>query len=412
MHRLIAAASAAVLSLTLLAPPAQAADIVIVSRSGNQVGDPSLLVTSTICGDPLQVTSDGYTYDRVNGPGTAPRGDGSLQITRQDTGLITGLAFISGRDLNDLASSFAGSFRTTFDGQAVAAVARFVDPFWRGIVVVPTTANTWTSVDFTTLDFDWSDGNGGSMTGTIAEFITAHGAGSVVGILGGSQCETPTAGSVYLDNVRIGAGSDTQIFDFEPLIPTALTAVASKSVITNGDPVTLRTTMTGAGSPVAGGVVRLFHKPFGAASYTMLGQATTNANGVASLVAHPKKITSYQWRYDGDTQTYAAGQSPIRAVGVRAKVTLSVADPTLVPGQKLIVTGLVSPAKTGFVATLWRKTATGKVKLASTTMVRADGTYRISKVLTNRGTYKVFVTVPAAKGNLAGTSPIRTATVS
>jgi len=97
---------------------------------------------------------------------------------------------------------------------------------------------------------------------------------------------------------------------------------------------------------------------------------------------------------------------------VKAKVTLTLADSTLSPGQTLVATGRITPAKVDSVATLWRKTSSGPVRLRSITLTESDGTFRITKVLNSRGTYKVYVTVPAAKGNLAGTSPIRTATVS
>ena len=59
-----------------------------------------------------------------------------------------------------------------------------------------------------------------------------------------------------------------------------------------------------------------------------------------------------------------------------------------------------------------RLTAILTAALRSITLTQGDGFYLISKVLNSRGTYNVYVTVPAAKGNLAGTSPIRTATVS
>ena len=409
MHRLITAAIAALLTTSLLAPPAHAAEVVIVSRSGNQAGDPAVFVASTVCGDPGQVVSGGFTYDRVTGPGAAPRGAGSLRLVRQDAGLISGLASIGGRDLNDLAATFEGSFRSSFGGTAVAFVAQ-LSSGWHGGATVPLTANTWTSVDFTQLPFTWTNGID-TESNTIAGFIAVHGAGTAGSVVGAADCENSTTGTVFVDDLRIGAGTDTQIFDFEPLLPTAVTATASKSTITIGGSVKLSTTLTSDGTPLASRPVELFHKPFGQSSYTTLGTVDTNASGIASLTLFPKKNTSYQWRYGGDTQEYDASQSPIRSVGVRARVTIALADATLKPGQTLVVTGKVTPAKTGFVATLWRKTATGKVKLASTTMVRADGSYRIAKTLTAKGTYKLFVTVPAAQGNLAGSSPIRTATV-
>jgi len=411
MHRLITAATVAVLTASMLAPPAHAADVVIVSRSGNEVGNPSIHVASSFCGVPGQLTTSGFTYSRVIGPSPTPRGDGSLRLARQQSGLISGIAFIGGRNLSDLQTALGGSFRAGFDGEVQAVVGYFGSPIWQGVATVPLTKDTWTSVDFTSATFQWTDGNTGSESKTLATFLADHGDDTVGGIVGASACAGSTTGSVFLDDIRIGAGTNTQIFDFEPLIPTAITATVSKNIITNGGSVKLSTKLTSDGTPLAGRPVELVHKPFGQSSYSSLGTVDTNASGIASLTLFPKKNTSYQWRYGGDTQEYAASQSPIRSVGVRARVTIALADPTLKPGQTLVVTGKVTPPKTGFVATLWRKTATGKVKLASTTMVRADGTYRIARALQTKGTYVVFVTVPAAKGNLAGTSPTRTATV-
>jgi hypothetical protein len=41
----------------------------------------------------------------------------------------------------------------------------------------------------------------------------------------------------------------------------------------------------------------------------------------------------------------------------------------------------------------------------------ANGTFTIRKVLRTKGTYRVYVTIPAGTGNVNGTSPTRTATV-
>jgi len=168
--------------------------------------------------------------------------------------------------------------------------------------------------------------------------------------------------------------------------------------------------MRAGGQPLAGAPVKLLVKPWGAESYSVLKNLTTDSEGRSHTTVGPLRNTSYRWHFPGDGENLAAS-SPAKSVGVRARVTIALADATLRPGQTLVVTGKVTPAKPGFVATLWRKTVTGKVKLASTTMVRADGTYRIAKALQTKGTYVLFVTVPAAKGNLAGTSPTRTATV-
>jgi len=321
MRRLITAATAAVLTTSLLAPPAHAADVVIVSRTGVEAGTPALHITSAFCGDPGQPTTQGFTFSRVTGPAPAPLGDGSLRIVRQQVDLISGVAFLAGRHLTDLEATLQGEFRAGFTGEVQAVVGYFGSTVWLGVATVPLAANTWTPVDFTEKQFRWFDGIATTETKTLADFRSSHGDQNVAGLVGVSACAGSTTGTVFLDDLRIGSGTDTQIFDFEPLLPTAVTATASKSTITNGGGVLLSTKLTSDGTPLAGRPVELLHKPFGQSSYTSLGTVDTNASGIASLTQFPKKNTSYQWRYGGDTQEYAASHSPTVSVGVRARVT-------------------------------------------------------------------------------------------
>jgi hypothetical protein len=156
----------------------------------------------------------------------------------------------------------------------------------------------------------------------------------------------------------------------------------------------------------------LLARKYNEVAYTQVGSGvTTNCSGVARKTVSPAKNTTYQWYFKGDTN-YRPVASPFKLIGVRAKLTLTLADSTLHSGQTLVATGRITPAKVNQVATLWRKTSSGPVKLGSVTLTETDGTYRITKVLSAKGTYNVYVTVPAATGNLKGTSPIRTATVS
>jgi hypothetical protein len=97
-------------------------------------------------------------------------------------------------------------------------------------------------------------------------------------------------------------------------------------------------------------------------------------------------------------------------VKVHTKVTSRIVDAILTRGQTLVVRGGTTPAKPGVTATLWRKTSAGPVKLDTAT-VDTNGTYKLTEVASTRGTWKVYVTVPAATGNLAGESPLRSAGV-
>ena len=97
-------------------------------------------------------------------------------------------------------------------------------------------------------------------------------------------------------------------------------------------------------------------------------------------------------------------------VKVATRIGLKVADATIGRGQRVVASGRTRPAKRGATVVLWYSRPTGRVRLASTS-VRRDATYRISKAMGTRGSYALYVTVEAARGNLAGVSAIRSLTV-
>jgi len=417
--RLFAALIAALLPVVLLPAPSQAATSTIISRSGTTAGTPSVLMTSFECGEiPFQSGSTGtYTVDRAIGPGTAPLGIGSLRINQLQAGLISGVAF-ENRSLNTLAS-FRGAFRSTLNGAHVYGALRVVandGSVWIGTAVVAALArNTWKTAYGLTPVYTWVEQDDDDRVRflTPAGFKNQFGWGKTNGYLAAGVCDPFSAPTIYADNFRVSkGGGDTQVFDFEPRLSTTASISASRSVITNGGSTTLATTLRHGTKVLPGRSMVLLAKPYLALGYSQVGAAvTTNSNGVARKTVAPAHNTTYVWYFKGD-KNYRPAQSYLQYIGVRARVTLTLADSTLHPGQTLVATGRITPAKVDSVATLWRKTSSGRVKLGSVTMTESDGTYRITRVISNAGTYKVYVTVPAAKGNLAGTSPIRTATVS
>jgi hypothetical protein len=98
-------------------------------------------------------------------------------------------------------------------------------------------------------------------------------------------------------------------------------------------------------------------------------------------------------------------------VDVRTAVTSVLADRTVRKGGHLVLSGRTVPAKPGTSVTLWRRTA-GPSRQLATGVIKGDGSYRLTARATKKGSWKVFATVAAASGNLAGTSPVRTAKVS
>jgi len=416
--RLIAALIAALLPVVLLPSPAGAAVITIVSRSGTTAGTPPVEMTSFECGElPFQPGPTGsYTVDRAVGPGTPPLGIGSLRINQLQAGLISGVSF-EDRHVNTLAA-FSGRFRSNLATHVYAALrVKAADGSeWIGMALVTNlAANTWQTANGVTAQYGWVEQFPGDRTEpnlTPAGFKNIHGSVTLRGSLAAGTCSF-TGSTVYVDDFRVSkGGGDTQVFNFEPRLVTSASISASPQVITSGRSTTLATTLRHLTKVLPGRTMRLLAKPYGAAGYTQVGTAvTTNSNGVARKTVSPARNTTYVWYFKGD-KNYRPVWSPVQYVGVKAKVTLTLADSTLHSGQTLVATGRISPAKVDKVATLWRRTSNGPVKLGSVTLTETDGSYRITKVLSGKGTYKVYVTVPAAKGNLAGTSPIRTATVS
>lgn len=419
--RLIATVTAALLPVLLMPAPAQAATITIVSRSGTTAGTPAVEMTSFECSIPFTSASNGtYTVDRAAGPGTAPLGTGSLRINQLQTGLVSGVAF-ENRSLTAIAATggqLQGWFRSGPGAASVRGALKVSladNSTWIGEAVVRNlAASTWQLANARAVPFLWveqGEGNGVE-TQTIADFRDAHGPGTVDGYLAAGGCTAFSTSTVYVDNFRISKGSDTQVFNFEPRLATSASISASRNAITNGSSTTLTTTLRHNTKALPGRTMFLLAKPYGALGYTQVGAGvTTNSNGVARKTVSPARNTTYAWYFKGD-RNYRPVSSGARAIGVRAKVTLTLADSTLRVGHALVANGRITPAKVDSVATLWRKTSSGRVKLGSIPLTATDGTFRITKELNTRGTYKVYVTVPAAKGNRAGTSPIRTATVS
>lgn len=172
------------------------------------------------------------------------------------------------------------------------------------------------------------------------------------------------------------------------------------------------TTVSATFSSTAGnnGVpLELWAKPYGS-TWRKVTTLATDGVGKASRSVSPLYNTTFMWKFLADS-TRASSSSNYVTVRVHPKVTLSLADASIRAGQAVVARGYVRPAKPGATATLWRVTPTGWVKLGSNT-IRSDGTYAIRKVLWTRTAYSLVVTVPAASGNLKGTSPARSLSVS
>lgn len=340
----------------------------------------------------------------VFGPGEPPIGAGSVSLTA-----ATGSYAALGRSISSLATL------TTFDLSGYAPTGQlrigFILPGNRHLVYTLTAAS-WTHVDLVAAPYEYySDPSADPVTTTIGGFLASNGDTPATVAISAFGCNVGT--TVYVDDLAFAAdGNAATRYDFEAKHEMQINPYASPGTLTFGQPTTLTAEMFQDGDPIgAGFYAELWKKPSGG-SWTKVGtfENPNLEDPTFRVVQKPSVTTAYQWRFPGDSLRWPA-VSPTTTVKVRSLVTLALADTTLHPGQTLIASGKVSPAKGGYLATLWRVTPSGKVKLG-TGIIRATGAYRITKVLKAKGTYKVLVTVPAAIGNLAGTSATRSAKVS
>ena len=212
----------------------------------------------------------------------------------------------------------------------------------------------------------------------------------------------PLSLAVNDSNYRDNTGAFSASVSTSSTTATSLTITASASRITAGQGVTLSTTLTRGGTPMANTTVALLAAKTGTTTFKQVATATTDANGVAKSTRHPSFNTTFEWSFAGSGNASPA-TSPTKAITVRTKVTLHVFDTTLGSGQPLVVWGATSPNKWGVTITIYRHTKAGNTKLGAV-KVRSDGTWGFSHRV-HSGSASVFAHIPATARNAAGASP-------
>jgi hypothetical protein len=259
----------------------------------------------------------------------------------------------------------------------------------------------------------------GDGTASLQEFVAQYGDGAGVvqvvrapcyaGLTTGNPGWTAPSGlgaDTYLDAVTITLGENPPTYDFEDHV-FGLSMTVGQTLITAGDKVRISGGVTRDGAAFSGLTVQLLARRWDAVGWTKVASAVSNSRGRVGVDVRPEQNTAYKWSYPTTRQT-----SPSLQIGVRTRLTLSIDDTTLHQGDKLHVRGTVRPADRRYTTiTLMRRTASGAVSLARG-YDTGNGHYRIDVVLKDRGTYKVFVTIPATKGNELGRTVTKKVTVS
>lgn len=414
MRRIVLGTVSALALALLPATPAVADNTVVVY--GLAFPSSSAGVAAVDCSNSFSPLNSAPQLGIDRGPETPPAGTRSMRFS-----------FPGGPAAGGLYADAANMSATTVVGVSLhtnatatgAAYAVYQAPadngtnlYWQGRVELSQPPGGWRTVDVGGATYSWGKYNtttgqlvAGGGTGTVAAFTAANGNGDGYFVLG-FGCNTQT---VNLDAFRIGSPGSVTTYDLEA--QKTKIAISAPTVTTAGTAVTVRGRLQAIPTnDMEHQEVRLEAKAYGSSTYKFVGSDFSDASGRVSVTIKPTKQTSYRWRFLGIDSSLGSLSAP-GLVRVKTAVSATVADRTLRLGQRLVVTGKTTPAKPGFRATLWRAAPGGKVKVGSA-LISASGAYRVTATVRKTGRWTVWVTVPAATGNLAGTSAKRTLTVS
>lgn len=303
------------------------------------------------------------------------------------------------------------------NGSAGVAYAGYQAPadwstkrFWVGRADVTAAANGWQQIDATDLTYTWTQYDLGTLkpvdhadgAATVPAFLAAHGGDGPGFYATGFGCD----GQPFkIDSLRSGSAGAVTTYDLEGFTSTAGIS-GSASTITAGESVTLSGVVRDQWArTLPHGLVVLEEQKTGTDRFVPVeGAAASLDAGDPTVTVQPEANTVYRWSFAG-TWSFDGSVSEPFSVDVATAVT---ATTERVPDSgALVATGSVTPAKPGVSATLWRvvkdvQTVVGEAPIAD------DGSYRIEVPDAPRTFSRYVVTVPAASGNLAGTSALQT----
>ncbi len=401
-HRVSVLASTAAL-LALSVAPVQAAVFEVV------IGQPppGWVETNFDCGNKASGAVSGGSLAPKFGPAVNGTSDGSIAITAGDSDM-EGFALAIPRfaDLAEIGGHFweapGGRFayRITVDtGSGIKALVWEPNP----------TDETWApanpflnSTPWTVYD-DNSIANPAAEPTTLAAFQLLYPEADFTFGLVSWGCLT--ASTVYVDTMRVVVNGVEYAYDFEPQ-PTSVAIDSNKTTVVSGNPVQLSTVLLDHLPEPLAGSVRLVAAPSHGVAYPV-GTADTDSTGIGALTDTPVYTTVYRWYFDG-AGIHGPSQSVKLKIPVKSKVTASLADATVMKGERVKVTGELEPGWNDLLMTLWRETSTGKVKLG-TARTTPNSTFKLlSSAISTTGsaTWKVYVTSAPTEDNTAGKSKV------
>ena len=202
------------------------------------------------------------------------------------------------------------------------------------------------------------------------------------------------------------------------LMPTSASLVDNPSPLTFGQTTTLSGRLASGARAVAGKRVVLEHRPAGASTFKALRQVNTNATGNYYFTGvKPAKNTDFRVRFAGDA---AAGLQPtasaVRRVNVKVVVSANVSATSVTAGQRVRISGAVSPVHAGSVKltvtsngrTVTETSISTSQSQLTTTPTLFDSNYALTYKPTTPGTHQVLVSFAGDADHLGNSSVIKT----
>ncbi|MBF4766774.1 hypothetical protein ISU10_03210 [Nocardioides agariphilus] len=319
------------------------------------------------------------------------------------------------------AGSSPGSFYVSIDPDGTG-----FQSYYYANVNLNVNYDTWGAWNLESFAFDWFYWDGVSSSAsdvdtTIAQFATDHGNGSGArfGFLFGCDGR-----DYYMDNLRIGVGSTTTVYDFEG-VPSAtylstfgshhsdmlvqdlrrLTLITGQRHWLAGDSWSFGDGVIGTGW--FNGTARLFAKGYGQSSFRFMGSSDFTTEDHAWFEIRPRKNTVYRVDTPG-TNTFEPSGSLTLKVSVKRRVSVRIADTTIFRGRSIKFSGVIKPRDAGVRVSAQHKTRSGWQTIAKG-ITRTGGKYSLAPRAGSAGKWLVRVVVAGGKGNVGNKS--RTATV-
>jgi spore germination protein len=177
------------------------------------------------------------------------------------------------------------------------------------------------------------------------------------------------------------------------------------SSITYGTKVTITgTVLDSAGNGLSGQKVVLQRRSPSGSTWSSVVTTSTSSTGSVSLSYTPSANSVFRL-YAPSNWTYNSAMSSEKTVLVKWKVTASAGDTTPARGQRISISGNVSPIRSG--TTVQRqKLVNGSWQLMSTTTVKSDGTYYFSVLMPSTASTLTYrIKVPGTSSNATAYTP-------